>query len=41
MDDTPHWLEQKLLQVQLDDLSPREVQALVYQWRKQVQKQRP
>ena len=39
MDDTPHWLEQKLLQVQLDDLSPREVQALVYQWRKQVQKQ--
>lgn len=36
MDDTPHWLEQKLMQVALDDLSPREVQALVYQWRKQI-----
>ena len=36
MPDTPHWLEQTLLQVDLDDLTPREVQALVYQWRKQI-----
>ncbi|WP_371192893.1 DNA mismatch repair protein MutS [Glaciecola sp. SC05] len=34
--DAPHWLEQKLKAVDLDELSPREAQALMYEWRKQL-----
>ncbi|MGQ8364647.1 DNA mismatch repair protein MutS [Glaciecola sp. 1036] len=34
--EAPHWLEQKLSQVDLDELSPRESQALLYQWREQL-----
>lgn len=36
--DTPHWLEEKLRHVDLDALSPREAQALLYEWRAQVRK---
>ena len=32
--DTEHWLAQKLRSVELDELSPREAQALLYEWRK-------
>jgi DNA mismatch repair protein MutS len=32
--DTEHWLAQKLRSVDLDELSPREAQALLYEWRK-------
>jgi DNA mismatch repair protein MutS len=31
-----HWLEEKLKQIDIDDLSPREALALLYQWRKEV-----
>lgn len=34
--DAPHWLEQKLTAIDLDELSPREAQALLYEWRKQL-----
>jgi DNA mismatch repair protein MutS len=34
--DAPHWLEQKLTAIDLDELSPREAQALMYEWRKQL-----
>ncbi|MBT1450674.1 DNA mismatch repair protein MutS [Glaciecola sp. XM2] len=32
--DTEHWLAQKLKTIDLDELSPREAQALLYEWRK-------
>jgi DNA mismatch repair protein MutS len=32
--DTEHWLAQKLRSIELDELSPREAQALLYEWRK-------
>jgi DNA mismatch repair protein MutS len=32
--DTEHWLAQKLRSVAIDELSPREAQALLYEWRK-------
>jgi DNA mismatch repair protein MutS len=35
--DAPHWLEQKLQAIDLDELSPREAQALLYEWRKSLQ----
>ncbi|MFC4700099.1 DNA mismatch repair protein MutS [Glaciecola siphonariae] len=34
--DAPHWLEQKLKAIDLDALSPREAQAMLYEWRKQL-----
>ncbi len=34
--DSPHWLEQKLKAIDLDELSPREAQALLYEWRKSL-----
>nr|WP_136251891.1 DNA mismatch repair protein MutS [Ningiella ruwaisensis] len=34
--DSPHWLEQKLNTIDLDALSPREAQALLYEWKKQI-----
>ncbi|WP_395344590.1 DNA mismatch repair protein MutS [Ningiella sp. W23] len=36
--DTPHWLEQKLMQVDLDELSPREAQTLLYEWRRELKR---
>jgi DNA mismatch repair protein MutS len=35
-DHQEHWLEQKIKQIDIDDLSPREALALLYQWRKEV-----
>lgn len=35
-DSQEHWLEQKIKQIDIDDLSPREALALLYQWRKEV-----
>ena len=34
--DAPHWLEQKLKHIDIDDLSPREAHALLYEWRKKL-----
>jgi DNA mismatch repair protein MutS len=35
--ETPtHWLEQKLKQIDIDDLTPRQALALLYQWRKEL-----
>ncbi|MDT0627713.1 DNA mismatch repair protein MutS [Alteromonas sp. W364] len=34
-DEQEHWLEHKLLTIDIDDLSPREALALMYQWRKE------
>lgn len=31
-----HWLEQKIKHIDIDDLSPREALALLYQWRKDL-----
>jgi DNA mismatch repair protein MutS len=31
-----NWLEQKIKQIDIDDLTPREALALLYQWRKEV-----
>lgn len=36
--DAPHWLEQKLTNIELDELTPRQAQALLYEWRKQLLK---
>ena len=35
-DHQEHWLEQKIKLIDIDDLSPREALALLYQWRKEV-----
>ena len=35
-DDVEHWLEHKLRTIDIDDLSPREALALMYQWRKEL-----
>jgi DNA mismatch repair protein MutS len=37
-DDVEHWLEHKLRTIDIDDLSPREALALMYQWRKELNK---
>nr|WP_229333491.1 DNA mismatch repair protein MutS [Glaciecola sp. MH2013] len=37
-DDAEHWLEHKLRTIDIDDLSPREALALMYQWRKELNK---
>ncbi|MFQ3248868.1 MAG: DNA mismatch repair protein MutS [Glaciecola sp.] len=34
--DSEHWLEEKIKQIDIDDLTPREALALLYQWRKEV-----
>jgi DNA mismatch repair protein MutS len=35
--ETPeHWLEQKIKQIDIDDLTPRQALALLYQWRKEL-----
>ncbi|MFT6702825.1 MAG: DNA mismatch repair protein MutS, partial [Pseudomonadales bacterium] len=31
-----NWLEQKIKQIDIDDLTPREALALLYQWRKEL-----
>jgi DNA mismatch repair protein MutS len=35
--ETPeHWLEQKIKKIDIDDLTPRQALALLYQWRKEL-----
>ncbi|MFT7416816.1 MAG: DNA mismatch repair protein MutS, partial [Glaciecola sp.] len=35
--ETPeHWLAQKIKQIDIDDLTPRQALALLYQWRKEL-----